>query len=79
LNKLPLACLMVRSCFFLRTSVLTFCLNDKYNFFLGHFWDNEKNREKSMFGNCGINQLVLDLKFCLEALGNFGTEKVCLQ
>jgi hypothetical protein len=43
---------------------------------VGHFWDNEKNRDKSMFGENGIHQLILDMKFCLQAVGNFATAKV---
>jgi hypothetical protein len=42
---------------------------------VGHFWDNEKNRDKSMFGENGIHQLILDMKFCLQAVGNFATAK----
>jgi hypothetical protein len=42
----------------------------------GKFWTNEKDKVKAMFTASGIQQLVLDFKFCIDASGNYASLKV---
>jgi hypothetical protein len=41
----------------------------------GKFWQNEKDKVKAMFTVSGIQQMVLDFKYCIEASGNYASLK----
>jgi hypothetical protein len=45
----------------------------------GKFWQNEKDKVKAMFTVSGIQQMVLDFKYCIEASGNYASLKVRLK
>jgi len=42
----------------------------------GRFWKDEKESNRCMFGEGGISQFVLDMKYAIEASGHFITDAV---